>query len=495
MMLRFIDNFSNYHNLKGILMCKMIRCLFVVGIALAFTPSLVWTQDQVEPVVSEEPADLMTPALTLYLPLVQSGAEGQMDQASADTVNAAAVGVTYFVSTTGNDANDGLAVARAFRTIQRAADLTNPGDTVCVMGGVYADDSREKFVYLQIARSGQPGAYIRYRTCLGQTVRLQSSNAWILVQIAASYIQFEGFELMGNNDSLTYEYAYSRRNDAIPETNGAGLWIGGVDSAAPTPHHVEVRKNKIFKWPAAGIHTGFADYITIEDNVVHSNAWYSRYADSGIAIWYQRDVDTFTGYKNFIRRNIVYNNESYIPWKDSGQISDGNGIIVDLNQSNNYQGRTLIANNLVVNNGGTGIHTYRSAHVDIYNNTAYLNAHSPALNYCTICATASHDIQIRNNIIYARTGKPSNKADTRNSAVFYDYNLYFGGLVPQELGLNDQITNPRFINANIDLAVANFRLATYSPARNAGDCVTAVSPALGNKQRPQTQCDIGAYEQ
>lgn len=116
-------------------MCKMIRCLFVVGIALAFTPSLVWTQDQVEPVVSEEPADLTTPALTLYLPLVQSGAEGQMDQASADPVNAAAVGVTYFVSTTGNDANDGLAVARAFRTIQRAADLTNPGDTVCVMGG------------------------------------------------------------------------------------------------------------------------------------------------------------------------------------------------------------------------------------------------------------------------------------------------------------------------------------------------------------------------
>lgn len=476
-------------------MSKIIRYLLVVGLALAFTPTLVWTQDQGAPESSEEVAESNTPTLTLYLPLVQNEAESQAAQAEAGTVNAAATGVTYYVSTIGDDANDGLAPVRAFRTIQHTADLTNPGDTVCVMEGVYADDSREKFAFLQITRSGQPGAPIRYRACPGQTVRLQSSNAWILVQIAASYIQFEGFELMGNNDSLTYEYAYSRRNDAIPETNGAGLWIGGVDSAAPTPHHVEVRKNKIFKWPAAGIHTGFADYITIEDNVVHSNAWYSRYADSGIAIWYQRDVDPFTGYKNFIRRNIVYNNESYIPWKDSGQISDGNGIIVDLNQSNNYQGRTLIANNLVVNNGGTGIHTYRSAHVDIYNNTAYLNAHSPALNYCTICATASNDIQIRNNIIYARTGKPSNKADTRNTAVAYDYNLYFGGLVPQELGLNDQITNPRFINPSTDLTVANFRLALYSPARNAGDCATAVSPALGNKQRPQTLCDLGAYEQ
>jgi len=476
-------------------MSKTIRYLLVVSLALAFTSSPVWTQDQVEPEGREEVADVNNPPATLYLPLVQNGAESQVDQVEVGTVNAAAVGVTYYVSTTGDDANDGLVPASAFRTIQHAANLTNPGDTVCVMEGVYADDSREKFAFLQITRSGQPDAYIRYRACPGQIVRLQWSNAWILVQIAASYIQFEGFELMGNNDSLTYDYAYSRRNDAIPETNGAGLWIGGVDSAAPTPHHVEVRKNKIFKWPAAGIHTGFADYITIEDNIVHSNAWYSRYADSGIAIWYQRDVDNNTGYKNFIQRNIVYNNESYIPWKDSGQISDGNGIIVDLNVPNNYQGRTLIANNLVVNNGGTGIHTYRSAHVDIYNNTAYLNSRSPALNYCTICATASNDIQIRNNIIHARPGKPSNKADTRNTAVFYDYNLYFGGLVPQELGLNDQITNPRFINPNTELAVANFRLVSHSPARNAGDCATAVSPALGGRQRPQTLCDLGAYEQ
>ncbi|MEH2403794.1 MAG: right-handed parallel beta-helix repeat-containing protein, partial [Nostoc sp.] len=46
---------------------------------------------------------------------------------------------TYYVSGNGNDTNSGLSTSSAFRTIQKAADITNPGDTVLIMNGVYTN--------------------------------------------------------------------------------------------------------------------------------------------------------------------------------------------------------------------------------------------------------------------------------------------------------------------------------------------------------------------
>ncbi|PYV63379.1 MAG: DUF5123 domain-containing protein, partial [Acidobacteria bacterium] len=45
-------------------------------------------------------------------------------------------GLTFFVSTTGNDNNAGTQSA-PWRTIQHAANSVHAGDTVQVMGGVY----------------------------------------------------------------------------------------------------------------------------------------------------------------------------------------------------------------------------------------------------------------------------------------------------------------------------------------------------------------------
>src|SRR5689334_19835695 len=50
---------------------------------------------------------------------------------------AAAAGATYYVSTTGSDANLGTQ-ARPFQTIQKAANTVTAGDTVVVADGTYA---------------------------------------------------------------------------------------------------------------------------------------------------------------------------------------------------------------------------------------------------------------------------------------------------------------------------------------------------------------------
>ncbi|MEH2450233.1 hypothetical protein [Nostoc sp.] len=47
-------------------------------------------------------------------------------------------GKTYYVSGTGDDKkNNGLKEGAAFRTLQKAADLVQAGDTVYVMNGTY----------------------------------------------------------------------------------------------------------------------------------------------------------------------------------------------------------------------------------------------------------------------------------------------------------------------------------------------------------------------
>ncbi|MBM3878441.1 MAG: DUF1565 domain-containing protein [Verrucomicrobia bacterium] len=99
-------------------------------------------------------------------------------RAAADKVNAR----DYFVSLEGNDANPGT-WARPFRTIQHAANLVKPGDAVHIRGGVY----REK---IHIARSGEPGKPITFRSYCGEEVR---------IGFAKDMSQPAAWTLMGSN--------------------------------------------------------------------------------------------------------------------------------------------------------------------------------------------------------------------------------------------------------------------------------------------------------
>jgi len=68
----------------------------------------------------------------------------------------------FYVSATGNDSNSGTAAA-PFRTIQKAADLAAPGDTVYIRGGTYKQQ-------VVIKRSGTSGNVITFTNYPGETV-------------------------------------------------------------------------------------------------------------------------------------------------------------------------------------------------------------------------------------------------------------------------------------------------------------------------------------
>ena len=131
------------------------------------------------------------------------------------------------------------------------------------------------------------------------------------------------------------------------------------------------------------------------------------YATSGMSILCPYNSDGNEGYKIIIRNNTCYNNKTTIPWINTENLSDGNGIIIDINNkpydggvietNEAYRARTLVQNNVCYNNGGSGIHAFEANHVDIVNNTAYKNARVMT-TYGNIYAADAEDVYILNNL-------------------------------------------------------------------------------------------------
>lgn len=185
------------------------------------------------------------------------------------------------------------------------------------------------------------------------------------------------------------------------------------------PHHITVRNCTFKEFPGAGISFQRADYITVENCTVANNCWYTIFGSSGInlyqmvpyegtAVKYENDTD----YRIKIINNIVYGNSLRVENQNLVVRYDGNGIIVDdfaheqdyrpksiLNQQRiqrgldpipadkpnptnpnrgnfyygPYQGKTLVANNIIYGNGGSGLKVYSSQYVDVIHNTFFNN--------------------------------------------------------------------------------------------------------------------------
>ncbi|BDI15830.1 hypothetical protein ANSO36C_16320 [Nostoc cf. commune SO-36] len=356
----------------------------------------------------------------------------------------------YYVSGSGNDKNSGLSTSSAFRTIQRAANLTNPGDTVLIMNGVYTNSGKAGSV-VSIKRSGTANAWIRYKAYPGHFPKIQH-NTWngIVILNRASYIEINGLEVVGNNANITLDYAMSQKNNRTnPLTNGNCISVG--ERTNNRNHHIRIVNNKVHGCGGAGISTIESDYVTVHNNVVFNNSWYSIYGTSGISMLSNWNSDNKRGYKMFVTNNKTYNNRMYIPYISDGRITDGNGIIIDSSRnrgdsrSGSYRGRTLVKNNLTFNNGGSGIHSFYSDHVDIVNNTAVLNNQSPEINGGQIFAHTSSDVRILRNILYAFPGKNIN-LNTKNKNVIYDYNIYMNSGKINVKGPHDIVANSQFLS-------------------------------------------------
>jgi hypothetical protein len=413
-----------------------------------------------------------------------------------------------YVETNGNNANSGRSASSALATLQRAVDIARPGDTILVGPGTYRNSWAGGSV-VDIYKAGRANAWITIRSREKYKAVL-SSNGWNVLKFGAgaAYWIVEDFEVVGNAKEISLDYALSQKDIANPLTNGNGITADGRKSTQK-PHHLTIRNNLVHDTSGCGICTMQADYLTIERNTVYETSHYTRYATSGISLYGMWNTDSNTGYKNIIRNNFVYRNETYIPWEAIGEISDGNGIIIDdfkHTQNGNigtlYLGRTLVINNISALNGGSGMHAYLSNRVDFMHNIAYHNVQSTSLGYAEIFAPDSSDIRMINNIIIPRSGGRVTSAPSNGSNnVLFNYNIFFGNpLVGFPLNKNKQI-NPLY---SIDEASPLLSMFQPSPLfigwLDAGLNLDNVRlggvypPDFDGGMRPKGLLDIGPFE-
>jgi hypothetical protein len=336
----------------------------------------------------------------------------------APTIATPTIAQTYYVSGNGNDNNSGLNPTQAFKTLQKAADLTQPGTTVLVMNGTYQNDDPNSSV-LSINHSGTANAWIHYKAAPGHRPKIKVRNWTGIAVNGAAYITIAGFTLEGNRDELDqdFDYVWAQRNNLNnPITSGNCIGVTPLYQSNPEQrsHHIIIRQNTVSKCPGGGIYTTRADYIRVEDNIIWGNAYYSPYGNSGLSFYQNWNSDRRTQPKFFALRNTIYDNQNRIPNfysnadPDRRTITDGNGIIVDDSRNTqnhagstgeSYQGQTYIAHNLVYKNSGRGIHVFSSDNVTIEHNRTYHNSAEPATPEGELTAICASNIHIAHNSV------------------------------------------------------------------------------------------------
>lgn len=436
----------------------------------------------------------------------------------------------WHVSGTGSDSSNGKSPETAFRTLQKAANLVRPGDVVLIGNGTYTSpDKSGGSAVLSINTSGRPDAWITWKARPGHRPQIRPIG-WTGIQVTGSYHVLDGLTVIGSNDSIVLLKAQEDGKKPTPDPafNTNGIFVNGRTSPPDAkPHHVIIRHCEVGKCPGGGIVGIEMDYLTIEDCRVYENAWFMRYGGSGITTLNNWAHDDAPGYHIVIQRNFVWNNKTLVAWERIGKLSDGNGILLDVTDQEQgqgatnpnadavvtpagsqtatpvaaapqkpkrpeWKGRALIANNVSVFNGGSGIHTFRTRHVDIINNTTYWNG--GIVGYQELFPNRSDDVVILNNIIVPRPGGKVT-SNNRNTNIRWDYNVYPSA---QDVftGPHDIIGDPRFIDVQPDPTKGNFHPAKNSRAVNSGcNDVPLPNDILGKARSMSTARDRGAFEQ
>src|SRR5881392_3800523 len=141
-------------------------------------------------------------------------------------------GFTYYVAPTGSDSNPGTSAA-PWRTIQKAANTLNGGDTVIVNAGTYNER-------VQVVASGTAGKLLNFQA--QGTVVMQGFN------LQGNYVRVNGFEITNTPGSSPAD-----------RINGSGFYVSSSNN--------EISNNYVHNTPAAGIYlTSSVTNTTVSGN-------------------------------------------------------------------------------------------------------------------------------------------------------------------------------------------------------------------------------------
>lgn len=357
--------------------------------------------------------------------------------ASACCVSAKSTAATggrhLYVAMMGSDSNPGTK-ERPFSTLQHAAGVAKPGDTVEVRGGTYCQR-------LAVTSSGNAAAgYITFRSGPGETAILDGGclfpEAGPSAMVAlgnVSYIRIQGFVVRNyktnnpkstpfgiriyghgshlgilDNDVHSIQQLYQGLNKIGSGANAFGIAVYGTDARTPISD-LTIDGNKVH-----GLHTGSSESLVLNGNVTHFQVARNRvYENNNIGIdiiGYEPTVDdpeVDRARDGVVEDNLVYDissegNAAYglspsrrgQPSSDGIYVDGGTRVVIQRNIIHNVDfgiemasehfGRNtsyiIARNNLIyfchdagISIGGYDERRGGSDHVTIVNNTLYMN--------------------------------------------------------------------------------------------------------------------------
>lgn len=375
-----------------------------------------------------------------------------------------AAGVTYYVANTGSDTNPGTE-SQPFRTIQKAANIVNPGDTVIVEDGVYtgSNSCSGNNVIVCLTRGGTSTASVTFRARNRYGAKVQgqlgvNNQGWCFLG-SANYITIEGFD--------TSNVA------AISETGGASgfaLYSGGRFSRLV--HNKIHDIGNICTDTTKGQNGIFVQQpdVTVEANLIYNVGRFApgeygctplttnyQNHDHGVYIDGAVDSSTITGANNAkVQNNIFY--------------SIQRGWSIQL-----YPGS--LTNLLIANNTFAFENPYRTGHITvganltgarIVNNIFY-DPKTAAISYYTGSMT---DVVVSNNITHSGVIMSASP-----NGVTFSSNL--------------DNTDPALVAP----LVFDFHLQDVSPSIDRGLALAELADDFDGISRPQgTTFDVGACE-
>lgn len=275
-------------------------------------------------------------------------------------------GINYYISSSGNDASDGLTPATAWASPNHSV---NCGDIINAAAGAYSSSNFVAAKWGTVSNCPSAnGIYFAKVACVGPDVSSCSINDTTI----------NGMNVSKSNWAVVGWIATSS-NGGCFTTNPAG---------SATIHHIAfvnvIANGCQFNGVTAFTNTIGSpqfgvDYLAIVGVIAFNAAQGTVHCYSGVSIYEPANIDTKTGTHIYVAGVFAFGNIDPITCESSGN-SDGEGIIFDnWNHSQQagvpYTGQGVIEQSLLIGNGSNGIQIFQntSANVYIQSSTTYGN--------------------------------------------------------------------------------------------------------------------------
>ena len=358
-----------------------------------------------------------------------------------------------YVSTSGTSKGKGTkeSPVASFKDACKLLDAHPELDTIYVREGVYTNpgygtgEENNKSMPA-IACSGTPEQYLTIRPYGNEKVKF-AYDSFNGIRIKGNYINFQGFEVEGVAQDISYEEAIADWWTGSNKYNGNGIVLNG--------HHINVRDNIVHDTPGSAIFiNNGGDHINITDNIVYNAAWWSTKGTTAIGIINARNSDDLVDQQITAQRNLIFASESRIfsrvPSKGFAElaIDEGSGTLVQVN-AENYTGDYLVKDNFYLYNG-KGVAIARTDNVTLANNTLYLNGSTINGKSTGLRLNGGKNINFLNNavVVDPEDNAYSVAKENQDSFVTSNNNYLVGGDKVTDLPAGNNLVTEIFTDPN-----------------------------------------------